>query len=427
MKSSVETLNPTRVRLTVEVPFDELKPNLDAAYKRIAAQVNIPGFRKGRVPAMVIDQRVGRGVVLDEAVNEALPKLYNAAVDEHKVQPLGQPEVDVTGFADGGELTFTAEVDVRPEFELPDYDGIPVTVADAEVTDDDVDEQLTSLRSRFGSLSPVERAAENGDFITLDLSASADGEPIDDATATGLSYEVGSGQLLEGLDEAVLGLSAGEAARFQAPLRAGDHTEDDVDVDVTVTAVRVRDLPEPDDDFAQLASEFDTLAELTDDLRRRIGEVKRLQQGIEARDKVLAELLERADVPLPDRLVEAQVDGHFEDGHGDESHREEYLTQTREALKSQFVLDAIAKREELSVGEGELSEYIVRNATRYGLTPDQFAQEIVTAGQVPAVVGEVVRAKALAHVLEHAKVTDASGREVDLEAMRLDPALSPPA
>jgi trigger factor len=433
VKSSVETVNPTRVRLTVEVPFEELKPSLDSAYKRIAAQVSIPGFRRGRVPAMIIDQRVGRGVVLDEAVNEHLPKAYNAAVDEHKVKPLGQPEVDVTEFADGKDLTFTAEVDVRPEIELPDYVAIPVQVEDADVTDADVDQQLESLRSRFGSLTQVERPAAAGDFVMIDLSASADGEPIEAASATGLSYEVGSGQLLEGLDAAVTGLAAGSSVEFRAPLRAGEHADepaddvddvDVVDVVVAVSAVRERNLPDLDDDFAQLASEFDTLDELKDDLSTRLAGVKRLQQGVQARDKVMDALLDRVDVPLPDRLVQAQVDEHFDDGHGDADHREEYQAQARRALAAQFLLDAIASKEELSVGEGELSEYIVRNASRYGMTADQFAQEVVTSGQVSAVVGEVVRAKALAVVLGQAVVTDASGRPVDLEALRDEPGLT---
>jgi trigger factor len=418
VKSSVETLNPTRVRLTVEVPFEELQPSVDSAYKKIAAQVTIPGFRKGRVPNAIIDQRVGRGVVLDEAVNEHLPQAYNAAVEEQQVKPLGQPEVDVTAFADGGELTFTAEVDVRPDIELPDYDGIEVSVADAEVTDADVDEQVESLRRRFGSLAAVERPVQTGDFVTLDLSATVDGEPVDDATASGLSYEVGSGQLLDGVDEAVVGLSAGEEASFPTTLLGGEHADEEAEVSVTVTAVRERNLPDLDDDFAQLASEFDTLDELRDDLRRRLTTVKRLEQGVEARDKVLQWLLERVEVPLPEGLVTAQVESHFDDDHGDADHRAEYQRQTREALTTQFVLDAVVAKEELSVGEGELSEYIVRSAPRYGLTPDQFAQQIVQAGQVSAIVGEVVRAKALAVVLERARVTDASGRPVDLEALR---------
>ena len=419
MKSSVETLDPTRVRLTVEVPFEELKPSLDSAYKKIAAQVSIPGFRKGRVPAAIIDQRVGRGTVLEEAVNEHLPKAYNAAVEEHKVKPLGQPEVDVTQFNDGEDLTFTAEVDVRPDIVLPEYEGLEIEVADADVTDEDIAEQLKGLAARFGSLATVERAVEAGDFVTLDLSATSDGEPIEDATAAGMSYEVGSGQLLDGIDDAILGLSAGESATFTSALIGGPNPETPAEVTVIVTAVKVRNLPALDDDFAQLASEFDTLDELRADLRTRLGSYKKLQQGVEARDKVLEKLLSMVDVPLPERLVAAQIEGHFEDGHGagDDAHRAEFEKQTREALTAQFLLDDIATKEELAVGEGELSEYIIRNAPRYGMSPDQFAQEIVQSGQVPAVVGEVVRGKALAGVLEAAKVVDASGRVVDLSEL----------
>ncbi len=414
MKSSVESLTPTRVKLTVEVPFDELKPSLDAAYRRIAGQVNIPGFRRGKVPAAIIDQRVGRGAVLDEAINEHLPKAYNAAAQEHGVKALGQPEVDVTEFADGASLTFTAEVDVRPEIELPDYDGLEIVVDSTEVTDADVDEQLTSLAARFASLTPVERPVETGDFVTIDLSATHDGHEVEDATATGMSYEVGSGSLLEHLDDAVVGLSAGESATFTDRLLAGGHADEDVDVEVKVTAVKVRNMPALDDDFAQLASEFDTLDELKDDLRRRLADYKKVQQGIQARDRALKKLLSLVEVPLPEALVHAQIDSHFEDGHGDEAHRAEYDQQVREGLAAQFVLDEVASKEELSVGESELSEYIVANAAQYGMTPDQFAQEIVNAGQVPAVVGEVVRAKALAVILERASVTDESGQEIDL-------------
>lgn len=419
MKSSVETVDPTRVRLTVEVPFEELKPSLDAAYRRIAAQVTIPGFRKGKVPAAIIDQRIGRGAVLEEAVNAELPKAYDAAVREHGLKPLGQPDVDVTGIADGEPLAFTAEVDVRPEFELPEYHGLAVTVPDAEVNDAEVAEQLDGLRARFASLTTVERAAAAGDFVTLDLSASRDGTPIEDATATGLSYEVGSGTLLDGLDAAVTGLSAGESATFTTALRAGEHEGADVDVAVTVTAVRVRDLPEADDDFAQLASEFDTLDDLTADLRTRLVDYKKLEQGIQARDRVLDALLELVDLPLPERLVQAQVSEHFGDGHGDAAHRAEVEEQTRKGLKAQFVLDAVAAKEELQVAEGELTEYLVRQAPRYGMSPEQFAQELIGAGQVPAVLGEVVRAKALAVVLGAAVVTDDSGNPVDLEALGL--------
>jgi trigger factor len=441
VKSDLETLNPTRVKLTVEVPFEELKPSLDAAYKKIAAQVNIPGFRKGKVPPRVIDQRFGRAVVLEEAVNEALPRFYGQAVEDNSVKVLGQPEVDVTEFADGDKLTFTAEVDVRPEFDLPDYEGLEVTVDDAEVTDAEIDEQLEGLRDRFATLTGVDRAAADGDFVSIDLSAAVDGESVEELTAKGLSYQVGQGSLLDGLDEAVTGLTAGESADFTTALVGGDHAGQDATVTVTVQQVKERELPALDDEFAQTASEFDSLEELRADVRNQLDRMKKVQQGVQARDRVLEVLLDKVDVPLPESVVQAEVEGRNHalqhqleaagmakdafleaEGQTEEEFDADIEKRTRDALTAQFVLDKIVEKEQLSVNEQELTEHIVRTASRYGMGPDQFAQEIVQAGQVPALVGEVVRGKALAHVLESAKVVDESGREVDLEALREDAA-----
>jgi trigger factor len=439
VKSAVETLNPTRVRLTVEVPFEELKPSVDEAYKKIASQVSIPGFRKGKVPARLIDQRFGRGVVLEEAVNDALPRFYSQAVQEHSVQVLGAPEVDVTEVPDptaGGELKFSAEVDVRPEIELPEYDGLEVTVDDLEVGDTEIDEQVENLRERFGILRGVERAAADGDFVSIDLAATVDGEAVEELTAKGLSHQVGSGTLLEGLDAAIGGVSAGESATFTTTLVGGDLAGRDAEVSVTVGSVKERELPELDDDFAQTASEFDTLDELRADLRGRLERMKRMQQGVDARDKALEALLGKVDVPLPQGVVKGEVDGRMHDlahqleaagltkadyleseGQTEQDFDAEVEQRAREAIKAQFVLDAIAAKEKLSVSEQELSEHLVRRAVRVGMNPDEFAQQVVAAGQVPVLVSEVVRGKALAHVLEHAKVTDASGRSVDLEAL----------
>jgi trigger factor len=437
VKSDLETLNPTRVKLTVEVPFDELQPSLDAAYRKIAAQVTIPGFRKGKVPPRIIDQRFGRGVVLEEAVNEALPKFYGQAVEENDVKALGQPEVDVTELEDGQHLTFTAEVDVRPEFELPDYDGLEVTVDDAEVTDAEVDEQLEGLRARFATLTGVDRAAADGDFVSIDLSATVDGEPVDDLTAKGLSYQVGQGSLLEGLDEAITGLAAGESREFATTLVGGDHAGQEAAVTVEVASVKERELPELDDDFAQTASEFDTLEELRADVRSRVEGMKKVQQGIQARDRVLEALLAKVEVPLPEGVVKAEIDARNHDlAHQLEAagmSREDFLAaegqsadefdadidkRTREAMTAQLVLDRVVEKEQLSVNEQELTEHIVRSASRYGMSPDQFAQQVVQGGQVPMLVSEVVRGKALALVVERAKVVDESGRPVDLEALR---------
>ncbi|HKA68562.1 MAG TPA: trigger factor [Actinomycetes bacterium] len=436
MKSAVETLNETRVRLTVEVPFEELQPSLDAAYKKIAAQVNVPGFRKGKVPPQLIDQRFGRAVVLEEAVNDALPRLYTQAVIENNVRVLGQPEVDVKEFTDGQQLTFTADVDIRPDFELPDFADIQVRVDDAEPPDEAVDEELDRLRARFGTLTGVDRPAAAGDFVSIDLAASADGVEIDDAQAKGLSYEIGSGTMLDGLDEVLTGLSAGESATFRSTLQGGSHSGDEVDVSVTVNSIKERQLPELDDEFAQTASEFDTLDELRDSLAERLGSYRRMAQLMQARDRALDALLDRVDLPLPERTVDSATDwrrhnlehqleaaGITRDAYlsmeqkTEDDIDAELSTDARRSIKGEFILDAIAERENIGVSESELSEHIVSSAMRYGMNPNDFAAQIVQSGQQASLVGEVRRNKALAHVVDQVKVVDESGRDLDLKAL----------
>ncbi len=417
MKSAVETLNPTRVKLTVEVPFEELKPSLDAAYKTIGSQIQVPGFRKGKVPSRIIDQRVGRGAVLQEAVNDALPQFYGQAVEENKVRPIGQPDVDVTDVPaeDGQDLKFTVEVDVRPEVTLPeDFSGITVEVDEAQASDADVEERLTSLRERFGTLKGVERAVEQGDFVSIDLDARIGDQEID--SVKGVSYEVGSANMLDGMDEALVGMTAGETKSFTAPLAGGDREGEDADVVVTVQSVKVRELPELDDDFAQLASEFDTLEELRADVAQQAERAKKFEQGVQARDKVLEHLLESVEIPVPDGVVEAEVHAHLEgeDRLEDDEHRAEVDANTRQALKAQFLLDAIVEKEEVQVEQPELIEYLVMSAQQYGMDPNQFAQTIDQNGQIPSMVAEVARRKALATVLEKAKVVDTAGNVVDL-------------
>ncbi len=417
MKSAVETLNPTRVKLTVEVPFEELKPSLDAAYRSIGSQISVPGFRKGKVPARIIDQRVGRGAVLQEAVNEALPRFYGQAVEENKVRPLGQPEVDVTEVPvkDGDELKFSIEVDVRPEITLPDYTNIRVEVDPVASADEELQERLTTLRQRFGTLTGVERPAETGDFVSIDLSAAIGDEEID--TVTGVSYEVGTENMVAGLDEALVGMQAGETTTFSAPLAGGDRQGEEASITVTVTSVKERVLPELDDDFAQLASEFDTLEELTADVRVQAERAKRFEQGIQARDKVLEHLMDSTDVPVPEALVESEVHQHLEGENRleDDEHRAEVGESTRAALRSQFLLDAIAEKEQVSVGQPELIEYLVTQAQQFGMEPNEFAKAVDEGGQIPAMVGEIARRKALASVLERATVVDTNGLKIDLD------------
>jgi trigger factor len=421
VKSDVETLNPTRVKLTVEVPFDELKPSLDAAYKTIGSQINVPGFRAGKVPARIIDQRVGRGAVLQEAVNDALPRFYGQAVEENKIRPLGQPEVDVTEVPAevGQDLKFTIEVDVRPELDLPDYDGIQieVDVVDGEATTADVEQRMTALRQRFGTLTGVERVAATGDFVSIDLTASIDEDEID--TAKGISYEIGTGNMIEGLDDALVGMAADETKTFTAPLAGGDREGQDAEVTVTVQSVKERVLPELDDDFAQLASEFDTIGELQADVQAQAERAKKFEQGVQARDKVLDHLLANTEIPVPDALIAAEVNQHLEGESRleDDEHRAEVDENTRRAMRSQFLLDAIAEKEQVSVGQAELIEYLVMSAQQYGMDPNEFAKTVEEGGQISSMVAEVARRKALAAVLEKAKVVDTAGSEVNLKEL----------
>ncbi|MFF3376752.1 trigger factor [Streptomyces sp. NPDC002680] len=435
MKSAVETLNPTRVRLSIEVPFEELKDSLDAAYKKINQQVTVKGFRKGKIPARVIDQRFGRGAVLEEAVNDALPKFYTDAVNEAELNVLGQPEVDITELKDGETLNFTAEVDVRPTIEIPDYSGIEVEVDAIEVTEEDIDKSVEQLRERFASTSPVERAAEDGDVVTLDLEAKVDGEVLEDGVASGVSYTIGSGELLDGVDAAVTGVEAGGEATFTSELKGGSAAGKEAEVTVKVTQVAARELPALDDEFAQLASEFDTLEELRADSRKRLENMKQYDQATQAQERVLEKLLELVEVPVPEKLLEDEINTRK---HNLEHHQlgqmgldlekyleiqgktaEEFDTETKEAavkgIKTQFVLDELVNKEKLNVNQEELTEHLMRRAASSGMSPDQFAQAVVEGGQVPMLVGEVARGKALAVVVEAATVKDTNGEIIDLD------------
>lgn len=445
MKSAVETLNPTRAKLTIEVEFAELKPSLDAAYQRIAKQVNIPGFRKGKVPPPVIDRQVGRGTVLDEAINDALPKLYVQALEDNDLQPLAQPEIDITRFEDNETLEFTAEVDVRPNIDVPAYDDLAVEVEDVVVSDEDVEEQAQNLRERFATLNDVERAVQDGDVVTIDLVASRDGETVEGGEVSGFSYKVGSGELIAGVDEALIGLNAGEEKTFTSTLLAGDVAGEDVDVLVRVSAVKEQELPEFDDEFAQTASEFDTAEELREDIRTRLERGKRLEQAAAARDAVLEKLLESAEIPLPDASVVAEIAGRRQDIEQQLMYAgltmEQYLDnekqtvdefeadlekRVRDAMAAQFLLDEVAKKEEIGVDQAELSQHLMRRAQQSGQNPDEFVKHMVEHNHIPEMVAEVVRGKALALIVEGATVTDASGNPVDLKNLRPDGTIGEP-
>jgi trigger factor len=445
VKSAVETLSPTRAKLTVEVPFEELKPSLDAAYKKVAQQVNIPGFRKGKVPQAVLDRQGYRGVALDEAINDVLPKKYIEALQENNLEPLAQPEIEVTKFEDNEPLEFTAEVDIKPEITLPAYDGIEAEVEDVTIGDDDVEEQVQALRERFATLNDVERPAADGDFVVIDLVARQGDEVVEGAEVSGMSYKVGRGGMLDGLDEALLGMSAGDEKTFESELVGGDLIGENVHVQVKVTQVQEQELPAFDDDFAQLASEFDTAAELEADVRDRLGRGKRLEQAAAARDAVLEKLLESVEIPLPESMVTDELNARRENVEQQLMYAgltmEKYLEdekqtvdefeadlerRVRDAVAAQFVLDEIAKKEEFGVDQAELSQHLVRRAQQSGQDPQEFANHMFEHNHIPDLVQEILRGKALATLVESAVVKDASGNVLELKNLRPDGTIGEP-
>ncbi len=418
MKTTVEKLSPTRVKIAIFVTPDELKPSIDHAYSHIAESINIPGFRKGKVPPPIINQRVGKEAVLEHAVNDGLDGFYRAAVTENELRPLGRPQADIVEWpkaADfSGDLELAIEVDVRPEIELPDYEGFEVTVEPAVVDDAAVEEELERLRSRFGTLVTVDRPAKTGDFAQLDLVATVDDIEVD--TASGISYEIGSGELLEGIDEALDTLTAGETTTFEAPLLGGEYAGRDAIVTVTLNSVKERELPDADDDFAQIASEFDTLAELKADLATQVEKQKAFGQASEARTKIVESLLAKVEIPVPPALIEDEVHRHLEGENRleDDEHRAEVTESSTNTFKTQILLDAVVDKEEVKVSQDELTQYLVQSSAQYGMDPNEFVKILSESNQIPAMVAEVARNKALAIILSKAKVVDTDGKAVDI-------------
>ena len=438
MKSTIEELGPTRVRMAIEVPWGDLDHAFGEVYKELGRQVRVPGFRPGKVPNRVLDQRIGRPLVLEQVVQHAIPEVYSEVVRENQVRVLGQPDIEVTRLDDNDTLAFTAEVDVAPKVELPDLSALAVTVDDVEVTDEEIDQQISVMRERFGMLTGVDRAAQDGDFVSIDLEAKLGGEVLEDGSTTGMSYEVGSGNLMEGLDDAVRGLSADESKTFQTALLQGPNAGETADVTVTVRSVKTKELPELDDEFASTASEFDTLEELREDIRTRLARTKVLQQGAQARDKLVEHLLETVEVPIPENLVDREIEfrnqamqnelqqagmdwDSFLQMTGVES-QEAYDADQRknieEAVRTQFILDAIADAREVTVDNEDLSAQIMAQAQRNRMSPEQYAQQLQQGGNIAEFVADVRRTKTLAQLLEETTITDASGNVVDLEALR---------
>ncbi|MEY4163709.1 MAG: hypothetical protein RLZZ79_661 [Actinomycetota bacterium] len=418
MKSAVEVLSPTRVRISIDVDFKDLEPHVEDAYKSLSQQIAIPGFRKGKIPRALIDQRVGRGTVLNEAINTALPEFYSQAARENDVMVVGRPTVDIKELKDNELVKFEVEVDVRPEITLPDFASIELEVDDVVVSDKDVEEQVEALRIRFGTLTTIEKDAASGDFVSIDLVAKVDGKEVEGGTANGISYEVGTNRMIDGLDAALEGMKVGESKTFATAL-VGMKEGETGEVTVTLNAVKKRELPELNDEFAKLASEFETLDELRADARERLTRLKSMEQGAQARDKLLKHLMDTVEISVPEQLVADEVNDHLEKENRleDETHRAEVTEEINRSIRGDFLLDSIVRAEEVQVTEAELTEYLIRTSARYGMSPDQFASQLTQAGQIAALMAEVARTKALAVALERVKIKDASGREVDLSKL----------
>jgi len=418
LKTVVERLTPTRVKLTIEVNPVDFKPSLDHAYEHIAETVNIPGFRKGKIPAAILDQRVGRGAILAHAINDGLDSIYRKAIEQEKLRPLGQPSADVKSTPDektfAGDLVVEIEVEVRPEIKLPEFKGLKVTVDTIKVEKDEVEAELDRLRSRFGTLITVERPAKKGDFTSIDLTASVDGVQIDQAQ--NISYEIGSDSLLDGIDDALDTLTAGETTTFKSKLVGGDKAGQEAEITVTLNAVKERELPALDDAWAQMASEFDTVKELRSSLEDQIKRSKSYTQGLQARELLTEQLLTLVDVPVSEELINADVERHLEsEGKAsDDPHRAEVIVDSTKSFQVQMLLDAIAEAEQVKVNENELLQYLIQASQSYGMEPNEFVKVVDEQGQIPSFVAEVARRKALSVVLEAAVVTDSDGKKVDL-------------
>ena len=432
MKTSVDKLSDTRVKLNVTVPFDELGKEIDQAYKAIAQQVNIPGFRRGKAPRQLIDARFGRGPILEQVVNDMLPTRYEQALAENDLNPLGQPDIDVTKIEDNDVVEFTAEVDVRPEIEVPDFSQISVTVPELKVDDAAVDAELDTLRERFGELKDTKRKLKKDDFAIIDLEATIDGEKLEDASTEGLTYRVGADDLMDGLDKAIKGLKTGEEAEFTSEIQYGDHKGEEATVKVTVQQTKERKLPELDDDFAQLASEFDTVEELRNSTREQVEENAKAQQAADIRDEVLKAALAQTEFALPESVVDEQVHNQLHQLLGQMAHdenalaqlleaqgttREEFDAQSREqaeeSVRTQLFLDAVADQEQPEVSQQELTDHILFTAQSYGMDPNQFVAQLQQSGQIANLFADVRRGKALAIAISRTQVADEAGNTVD--------------
>lgn len=443
MKTSVERVDEVSVKLTVTVEPKKVKQAMDRAAREMAKNVNIPGFRPGKAPRRLIEQRFGEGSIAQQALESSLSGWYVEALETEELHPVAQPEVDVDKFDEADGCEFTADIQVRPVFELPPHEGLDLTFPDWDVADADVTAQVDELRGRFAEVDEVERACANGDFCTIDLDVSVDGEKIEDARVEDALYEVGSGGVTPSLDEAILGHSAGDVFSYTDTLPDGfpEHPGAEAEFTITVKDVREKTLPELDDDFAITASEFETIEELQADVRRNLlrRSISEAQQTV--RDQLLEAYLVTVETPLPPAMlsefvdqrrasVQAQaeqfgmeLDALLEaQGHSREQWETEAMENAQLTVKGQLVLDALAEKLEIDVTPQDLDFEIFRHSQMQGKTPEEIAQQIVQNNAVGTLAGDALRRKAITAMLESANIDGGPSDDVLIElGMKMSP------
>lgn len=432
MKTTVERESPTKVRLLVEVEPSEIDKLTSDTVRKLSQEFKVPGFRKGKVPRQVLESRMGKDAIRQRMLEDSLPRLYTDAAKEESLRPVATPDIEVTDF-DGDSLSFTATVEVRPEVHLPNYREMEIERPSAKATREEIDDRLDVLRKRFATLDPVARNAEPGDHLLIDVKTSIHDQKIDEASANDFMYELGSGTLAPELDTELTGKRAGDIVKFNTILPerlSKDHGGEEVTMTVIVKEVNAKRLPEIDDEFAKTASEFDTIEELEGEIRDRIEEYKGVQADREIRNRLLDELIDLAAVPVPESLVQAEADARMEAllrevrQHGmslpdylevlkmnEDELRAAQRRAAERSIGADFLLDEIAKAEGMNVTRAELDEEVERLSKRAGKTPDELRRDIVQAGRVEALAGDILRRKVLDYLVEQANITDEANPE----------------
>ena len=430
VKTSVEELEDNKVKLSIEVDEQEFEKAVDAAFRKIAREVNIPGFRPGKAPRRLLETRLGEGVARGEALRDAIPEYYATAVREHDVDVIAAPEIEITDGEETGPVVFEAVVEVRPVVVVPGYESLRITIASPDATDEDIDGQIDRMRAQHAELAAVERPAVEGDFVTIDIEGSQNGESLEGLTAQDYSYEVGSAGIVPELDEALTGASAGDVLEFDAD--HPDPEDDGLNFSVTVKEIKERVLPEPTDEWASDASEFDTLAELRDDLAVRMTKVRKMQAQMSINDKISDALIELVDVEVPDALVSAEMQQRLQDfamrlqaqgmtldqwlaSSGQDS--EDFIENLREmsgrAAKFDLALRAVAEAEQFEVTDDELEDEYAKIAEQLQLKPAAVRKQFKEADQVSALMGDIRRGKAMIFLTETVEMVDEHGTVID--------------